>query len=263
MSTLLNTIRSLLTGRYFVYLVFPVFFAMGLCVCSIETVQAQKNFTRNQQGLVEIEVETSSAPMGAKVVSVVPKSYAEQAGIKTGNIIVSINKTRITSSADFYQLTAKLSPNTFVDVGVIQNNIKVTRGVRVGSLTGSSKAVSSREKVLPFNTQFNNGPNLDITSLEVSQNIIAPGAVFEILMDLFAENIQEQDEVRITMIYTIKKGGKSLIVAEPETLTLPNGIPVSIIRHCRAQKEKGNYEVSIQLEMANVKAEKSVEFIVK
>ena len=264
MSTSLKKTNFLPSGRSFIHLVFPPLLAMMLWLCTIGTVQAQKPFTPDQQSVVEIKVENSTSPRGARVVKVAPNSYAEQAGIKPGNIIVSINKTRITSSADFYRATAKLSPGTFIDVGVIQNNTKVTRGVRVANRPGSKQAVSPQEEVSPLQSPFDSAPNLTITSLVVSQNIMAPGAIFEISMDLFAENAQEKsDKIRLTMIYTIKKEGKALKAAKPENLTLPNGIPSTIIRQCRAQKEPGNYEVSIKLEMANLKAEKSVLFVVK
>lgn len=252
-----------LKKKIFLNLVFPALLALALCICTIGTVQAQTSFTPNKKGFVEIIVENSTSPKGAKVVKVVPNSYAQQAGIRPGNIIISINKTIITSSADFHRATSKFSPGTFIDVGVIQNNTKVTRGVRVANPPGSKQAVSPQEKVSPFKSTFDKAPNLTITGLAVSKNIIKPGAVFDISMDLFAENIQEQsDKVRVTMIYTIKKGGKPLTALKPEKLTLPNGIPVTIIRKCRARKEPGKYEVLIQLEMANAKAEKSVVFVV-
>ncbi len=264
MNTSLKKKRFLPSGLSVIHLVLPAILAIALCICTIETVQAQKPFTPDKQGFVGIKVEDSTSPKGAKVVKVLPNSYADQAGIKPGNIIVSINKTHINSAADFHRATSKLSHDTFIDVGVIQNNTKVTRGVQVANLPGSKQAVSPQDKMSPFKNPPDSAPTLTITELAVSQNIIAPGTVFEIYMDLFAENSQEQsDEIRLTMIYTIKKGGRALTAAKPEKLTLPNGIPISIIRQCRAQKEPGNYEVLIKLEMANVKAEKSVTFVVK
>ena len=251
------------SGISIVHHVFPVLLAIVLCFYTVQSVQAQKSSIPDKQGAVEITVENSTSPKGAKVVTVMPNSYAQQAGIKPGNIIVKINKTIITSSADFYRATAKLTPGTFIDVGVIQNNTKVTRGVRVANPPGSKQTVSPQEKVAPFKISLNNTPILTITALEISQNIIKPDAVFEISMDLFAQNLQEQnDKVRVTMIYTTKKGEKTLTAGKPENLTLPNGIPVTIIRKCRAQKEAGNYQILIKLSMANVEAEKSVSFIV-
>ncbi len=61
----------------------------------------------------------------------------------------------------------------------------------------------------------------------------------------------------------MKKKGGVLIAAKPETLTLPNGMPVSITRTCRAKKEPGSYEILITLEMAGIRAEESVGFTVR
>ena len=65
------------------------------------------------------------------------------------------------------------------------------------------------------------------------------------------------------MNYAVKKQGRVLTAADPEKLTLPNGMPVNINRKCRAPKAPGRYEIFITLEMADVKAEKSVVFVVR
>ena len=260
------------------HLVFSVILALALGLCTVETVQSQDPVTADKQGFVGIKVENSTSPRGAKVLKVVPNSHAQHAGIKTGNVIVSINKTTITSSADFYRATAELSPGTFMDVGVIQNNTKVTRGVRVAYPPGSKQAVPSfkgtKKQVFGYRestaveqspkSPLGSAPGITIIDLAVSQNIVALNTVFGLSMDLFAENTQKKsDDVRITMSYTVKKEGRILTAAEPEKLTLPNGMPVNIIRKCRAPKEPGSYEISIALEMADVQAEKSVAFVVK
>lgn len=241
-------------------------------------IQAQDHSAGDNQGFIGIEVKNSAAPRGALVVKVLPDSPAQHAGIKPGNIILKINKTAITSSADFYRATAKLSPGTFFDAGVIQNNTKVTRGVQVGHPPGSNQAKplfkGSKKQVFGYmgkktdkqtlKKQPGNTPGLTIIDLIVSKKTIAPGADFEIAMALLAENAREKgDNVRISMIYTMKKEGRVITAAEPETLTLPNGMPVNIMRTCRAKKEPGSYEILIKLEMAGIVAEKSVKFAVK
>jgi len=244
--------------------VFPVLLTMALCICTVGTVQGQNFSTANTKDYMKITVENSISPKGAKVVTVAPNSYAQQAGIRPGNIITRINNIIISSSNDFHRAMAKISSNSFIDVGVIQNNIKVTRGVRVGNPPGINQKAYSQQKMLLFKNVIDKAPNLTITSLAISKNTLAQGAVFDISMDLFAENIQEKnDKVKVTMIYSVKKEGKPITAVKPEKLTLPNGVPVTIMRKCRARKEAGTYEVFIKLEMANVKAEKSVKFVVK
>ena len=259
-------------------LVFTAISIMAFCALAVGPVQAQDPSSGDKQGFVGIEAENSAAPKGAKVTKVLPDSPAQHAGIKPGNVIVKINKISITSSADFHRATVNLSPATFIDVGVIQNNTKVTRGLQVGYPPGSKQAVpqfkGEKKQVFGYmesktdkkvDTKPSGGAQgLTIIDLTVSQNRVTPGADFEIAMDLFAENDPHKgDKVRISMIYTMKKEGRVITAAEPETLTLPNGMPVNIIRTCRAKKEPGSYEILIKLEMAGIEAEKSVGFEVK
>jgi len=266
-------------GKLSAHLLLPAILIMTLCVCAVGTIQAQEDLPdADKKGFVGIEVVNSVSPKGVKVVKVLPESPAQHAGIKPGNVIVKINKSVITSSANFYRATSNLSPGSFIDVGVIQNNLKVTRGLQVGYPPGSKQAVpafkGNKKQVFgymesttadqPEKKKSGGASSLTIIDLTVSQNMVAPGADFEIAMNLFAENVKEKvDNVKISMIYTMKKKGGVLIAAKPQTLTLPNGMPVSITRTCRAKKEPGSYEILITLEMAGIRAEKSVGFTVR
>ncbi len=266
------------SGMSVAHLLFSAILALVLGLCAVETVLSQDSATANKQDFVGITVENSSSPMGAKVVAVVPDSHAQHAGIKPGNVIVTVNKNAITSSDDFYRATAGLSAGTFMDIGVIQNNTKVTRGVRVAYPPGSKQAVPSfkgtKKQVFgyregtageqPPKSPLGGAPGITIIDLVVSQNSVAPDTVFGLSMDLFAENAQEKSEdMKVTMRYAVTKDGRVLTASDPEKLTLPNGMPVNIIRKCRAPKEPGSYEISITLEMADAQAEKSVAFFVK
>ncbi len=138
----------------------------------------------------------------------------------------------------------------------------------VPSFKGTKKQVfgysESTVGVQPPKNKLGNAPGITIVDLIVSKNIVEPDTVFGLSMDLFANNTQEKrDDVKVTMSYTIKKEGRVLTAADPEKLTLPNGMPVNITRECRAPKEPGSYEISITLEMAQAQAEKSAAFVVK
>lgn len=266
-------------GKLSAHLLLPAILIMTLCVCAVGTIQAQEDLPdADKKGFVGIEVVNSVSPKGVKVVKVLSDSPAQHAGIKPGNVIVKINKSVITSSANFYRAASNLSPGSFIDVGVIQNNLKVTRGLQVGYPPGSKQAepafkgnkkqvfgyMESTTTDQPERKQSGGASSLTIIDLTVSQKMVAPGADFEIAMNFFAENVKEKaDNVRISMIYTMKKKGGVLIAAKPETLTLPNGMPVSITRTCRAKKEPGSYEILITLEMAGIRAEESVGFTVR
>ncbi len=278
MSTSLTEKKYLQSGLSVAHFVFSAILVLALGLCSVGSVRAQDPVTGDAQGFVGIKVEDSTSPRGAKVVNVVPDSHAQHAGIKPGNVIVTVNKMAITSSDDFYRATAGLSAGTFMDIGVIQNSAKVTRGVRVAYPPGSKQAVPSfkgtKKQVFgyregtageqPPKSPSGSASGITIIDLVVSQDSVAPDTVFGLSMDLFAENAQEKSgNVKITMRYAVKKDGRVLTAADPEKLTLPNGMPVNIIRKCRAPKEPGSYEIFITLEMAHVQTGKSVAFVVK
>ncbi len=242
---------------------------------------AQKPFAQPAGGFIGVEVKDAKSRPGAEIVQVQENSSAQKSGLKPGNIIVKVNRVKIQSARDFDQAMAGKKEGAFVDIGVIQNNIKVTRGVRVMPLPGSGPQATGG-KTAPLkegkqvygymeSTTVDDTPqgsagsaaDLSIAALNISSERMAPGALFDLSLDLFARDRKQGDMATALMTYTVEKGGRVIMAKPAETLTLPNGLPVTIIRKCKADDEKGAYTITIKVEMEGISAEKSAGFQVE
>lgn len=221
-------------------------------VFSYQTAPAQETFESKAQAAVGLLVKDIPARSGAKVVQVAENSSASKAGIKPGNIIVKVNKNVISCARDFNRAIAGYDPGTFVDIGVIQDNTKVTRGIQIMPLPGTTESEKTGNSP-------GNEPDLTIASLTLSSKKMEPESIFDISLALFASNPpQKSDTVDVFMTYTVTKKEEALLALGPEKLALPNGLPSTIARRCKAHKQKGRYKITIKLEMAGKTAEKSV-----
>jgi putative serine protease PepD len=71
---------------------------------------------------------------GALVVSVVPGSAATQAGLKTGDVIVKINDTTISSASDVTNAVRAHQPGDVVSVHVVRGSHHRSFLVTLGSV---------------------------------------------------------------------------------------------------------------------------------
>ncbi len=241
----------------------------------------QTPLAQQASGFIGVEVEDAKSGPGAAIVHVRENSSAQQSGLKPGNVIVKVNSVSIRSAQDFNQAMAGRKEGAFVDIGVIQNNIKVTRGVRVMPAPGSGPQATGG-KTAPLkegkqvygymeSTSVDDTPqgaagstaDLSIAAINISSKRMAPGALFDLSLDLFARDRKKGDTATALMTYTVKKGGRVIMDKPAETLSLPNGLPVTIIRKCKADNEKGVYTITIKLEMEGIAAEQSTGFQVE
>jgi S1-C subfamily serine protease len=72
---------------------------------------------------------------GVLVAGVDPGGPAASAGIKSGDLIVTVDKTAVTNTDDLATVLAGLKPGTTVPVVVVRNGKKLTFHVKLGELT--------------------------------------------------------------------------------------------------------------------------------
>lgn len=253
-------------------------------VCYLPLALAQSTSSSNANGYTGLAVKDAKSRTGAQVVGVDADSPAQKAGIKPGNIIVKVNKARIKSAGGFNQAISGFDPGTFVDIGIIQDNVKVTRGLLVSSFPGKDQSGETNNQAAtvkddgkkvygyvqgarveePVGSASETGALITIAGLNISTEKMAPEAYFDLSMELYAKSGQDKaDAANVVMIYSLEKEDKVIVKHNPENLNLPNALPVTIVRKCRAKKEKGLYKITIVLEMEGVTASKSVNFQVE
>jgi serine protease Do len=88
-------------------------------------------------------------PMGALVAEVEPGGPGEKAGLKSGDIIIEYNNTKISSSRKLPRLVAETKPNSEISVKVLRNNqelILKTTLVAIDADENGTKTIAENEK---------------------------------------------------------------------------------------------------------------------
>lgn len=85
---------------------------------------------------------------GVLVAQVVPGGPADQAGIKMGDVLLSLNDQKIEGSHNFPAMVAKLAPGSSVKVVLLSNSSKYEKNILLGSLdqNGGSSAGATPSK---------------------------------------------------------------------------------------------------------------------
>ncbi|MDG2410804.1 MAG: PDZ domain-containing protein, partial [Halioglobus sp.] len=119
----------------------------------VEQLKERGRVTRGWLGVTIQDVDKSLAesfgltrPEGALVVSVSPGSPAEDAGLESGDIIVTFDGSSIPTSASLPHIVGLITPGKEVAVEIVRDRKRVTREVKVGGLDADEKQVSGNGK---------------------------------------------------------------------------------------------------------------------
>jgi len=104
---------------------------LGVSAQPLDDTKAKENNLKTGEGLL--------------VMSVVPNGTFEQIGVKTGDIILSINQKPINSPAELIAMAQSLSEGSAVEVNLISNGAKTTKK---GAAKGRLKEKSDNAEVL-------------------------------------------------------------------------------------------------------------------
>ena len=108
------------------------------------------------------------------------------------------------------------------------------------------------------------GPSLEIDALNVVPDPVAAGSEFEIRVDVFASTGEGSGgKASLTLVHSISRDGKLLKEFSPETFSVADGSPETIILKTKASKKAGRYALDVRLEMKGTKASRSAEFSIK
>lgn len=125
---------------------------------------------------------------GALITVVSPESPADKAGIKTGDIVLKVDKKSIKNSAELPFIIGRYRPNDEAKLYVVRQGKKlsltVTIGSRDGDIAQSSPASSTQKDSLEWNgAEFKNIPEEIISRSNISFGVIVSsieqGAVYE------------------------------------------------------------------------------------
>ncbi len=108
-------------------------------------------FSQSPNGWIGVSAENWPGIMGGiHIRQVTPSSPAQEAGIKMGDIIISINGKRVTQTLELASFITQQRPGTSVDLKILRStgtkDIKLTIGQPPTNLTSDYKPISMIEK---------------------------------------------------------------------------------------------------------------------
>lgn len=155
----------------------------------VEQLKEKGRVTRGWLGVTIQDVDKSLAdsfgldrPEGALVVSVSPGSPAEDAGLESGDIIVTFDDSSIPTSASLPHIVGLITPGKEVAVEIVRDRKRLTREVKVGGLgaderqaSGSGKSDAAGGGRLGMTVEAVDAQNLELNG--ISGGVIVRGVV--------------------------------------------------------------------------------------
>lgn len=161
-SAILSTTR----GNIGIGFAVPVNLAASIMHSLIETGSVTRGFLGVQVDPLSPEVAEALGlkkdARGVIVNVVTPGGPAEKAGVKRGDVILSINGHSVTSTQELRLLVAQLRPDSDAEIVCVRDNKEKTLKVKLGKLTDSSRdELLPGVHVLPLSDEVRRGLNLD------------------------------------------------------------------------------------------------------
>ena len=113
------------------------------------------------------DVEKLDKPRGALVASVAKKSPSDKAGIKSGDIILEFNGTKINEMKELPMIVAQTKVGKTVDVKIWRNKKEITKKIKLGRLETSEDFNEKKKK-----TETKKLENLEIKSLKITVRLL-------------------------------------------------------------------------------------------
>jgi len=104
---------------------------------------------------------------GVIISSVIPDSPADNAGLKRGDIIVSVDEEDVSDSEELRNKIASTPPDTKVKLKIIRNGNKITKKVKLGEMPGEEGIIAS----LDDGEDINLGLHIKSLSLEDARRL--------------------------------------------------------------------------------------------
>ena len=245
----------------------------------------------------------SDAPGGGvNVLQVANGSPAAAGGLRAGDVIVAMDGQPVTKSMDVVEGVKSRQPGTELALDVLRSGQNERKVLTVGSIlefVAKSKELQPvlQRRPLPANATQppppsapateafpqeqaspspapeqapapqpapETGPALEIDALNVIPDPVPAGSEFEIRVDVYASaGGNSGGKVSLTLVHSISRDGKLLKEFSPETFSVADGSPETIVLKTRASKKAGRYALDVRLKMGEKTASRSTEFSIR
>jgi serine protease Do len=171
-------------------------------------------------------------PWGALVSEIVPNSAAARAGIKSGDVIVAVNGTKIRRSEELPRNVARHAPGSSIDVELLREGKKMVVKARLDKLEDEDGPPPARKSSSPrspraanataLGMEFENAPEggVRITGMTRAHEGLSRG---DIITEVNAQKVGDVDDLRNalkksrgnTALLKIKRGDRQRYVGVP------------------------------------------------
>ena len=189
-----------------------------------KVMQDIKEYGQVQRGIIGVRIQSVTDELekekdlgtldGAFIAGVIPGGAAESGGIKTGDVIVGINSTRIKSASELQEIVGTYRPGDKITVVLLRNKKETSVEVTLKGLDGTTdlvkKEIASRESTLGADLRA-------LSSNELSQLKIDNGVKVESIDQGILRNIGISKGFIITQVNKKKVKSPEEVEREIET----------------------------------------------
>lgn len=167
---------------------------------------------------------------GVMVNGVSEGGAAQAAGIKEGDIIVSVNGSDVNSTSELQEQISRYRPNDKVEVSILRENKKKLFSVTLRNMEGNTKIVSKESVASALGAQFAEVSAAELNKLRISSGVkvIDPGKgrLHEegILKGFIITNINDKQVRSVDDVKRLLSGNHGIINIEG---IYPNGVVAS------------------------------------
>lgn len=204
------------------------------------------------------------AETGVLVAEVHSSGPAAAAGLEPWDVLVGIDGVEMTGTRSPIDFLRGREPGSEVALLVIRDGETRRVTARLGrrSEDGSCAAV----KVLPATrgVEAASTPALEIRALEVVPRTVSRGSPFDVAfalaLTLPSPNDAEQD---VTLDVEVLRDGEVLYRPSATTVSCRNGAATEVVRHLRAGRDPGSYELRLTATSGELRVQETVPFEIR
>jgi len=204
-----------------------------------------------------------------------PSGPALKAGLKPGDVITTLDGQPVKDKEEFVNNIVQSSPGSRRVLEILRQGKRYKKALIVGSaenaMLGSRliAGIIRKDKGSSLSNRVNlyqehsaaTKPKLEIKNITLESVNVKAGSLIKVEI-VITLDVPSQDNSTLEAIlnYGFAKNGKILKQFKPENIDLSNGEPVTLIKKTRAARNKGDYQIHIEIVYKGIKVNRKVDF---
>jgi len=186
---------------------------------------------------------------------------AAAVGIQPGDVLLGVDGMEIADLAALGELLRTKVPGDEIVVLVLRDSATRRTTLVLGrrEMDGTCATMARSAELAPAVATTPSAPSLTVSAVELVPQPVAPGAPFDVqlIIDVLNPSITT-GEVDVTLRVEILRGGEVLYTARPETVRCTNRNATNVVKHLKAGRDAGSYEVRLTVEEGSRRDQRTV-----